>query len=231
MENVECLMNFGLTRQEANIYVLLVLEGELNGYEAAKKSGISRSNTYNALAGLVEKGAAYMSEEDTVKYQAVPVEEFCENRLRDLTRSKEELVAKLPKQRMNKGAYLTVKGEKQILDKFTNMLLETRERVYVSASNEKLTMFRPYFADLVGRGIKVVIITNEPFELEGAIIYLTERKKEQIRLITDSTYVLTGDLVDQYNAACLYSSNHNLAEVFKDALANEIKLLEIKKGN
>ena len=54
------LMNFGLTRQEANLYVLLVLEGELNGYEAAKKSGISRSNTYNALAGLVEKGAAYM---------------------------------------------------------------------------------------------------------------------------------------------------------------------------
>ena len=80
MENVECLMNFGLTRQEANLYVLLVLEGELNGYEAAKKSGISRSNTYNALAGLVEKGAAYMSEEDTVKYQAVPVEEFCDNR-------------------------------------------------------------------------------------------------------------------------------------------------------
>ena len=169
MENVECLMNFGLTRQEANLYVLLVLEGELNGYEAAKKSGISRSNTYNALAGLVEKGAAYMSEEDTVKYQAVPVEEFCENRLRDLTRSKEELVAKLPKQRMNKGAYLTVKGEKQILDKFTNMLLETRERVYVSASNEKLTMFRPYFADLVGRGIKVVIITNEPFDLEETL--------------------------------------------------------------
>lgn len=145
MENVECLMNFGLTRQEANLYVLLVLEGELNGYEAAKKSGISRSNTYNALAGLVEKGAAYMSEEDTVKYQAVPVEEFCENRLRDLTRSKEELVAKLPKQRMNKGAYLTVKGEKQILDKFTNMLLETRERVYVSASNEKLTIVPAVF--------------------------------------------------------------------------------------
>ncbi|WP_409016278.1 hypothetical protein [Anaerostipes caccae] len=38
MENVECLMNFGLTRQEANLYVLLVLEGELNGYEAAKKA-------------------------------------------------------------------------------------------------------------------------------------------------------------------------------------------------
>lgn len=148
-----------------------------------------------------------------------------------MKKSKKELAAKLPKQRINKGAYLTIKGERQILDKFTNMLRETKERVYVSASNEKLNMFREYFTDLAGRGIKVVIITNEPFELKGAIIYLTEHKKEQIRLITDSTYVLTGDLVDRYNAACLYSSNHNLAEVFKDALANEIKLLEIKKGN
>ena len=51
-------------------------------------------------------------------------------------------------------------------------------------------MFREYFTDLAGRGIKVVIITNEPFELKGAIIYLTEHKKEQIRLITDSTYCL-----------------------------------------
>ena len=166
-----------------------------------------------------------------MKYQAVPVEEFCDNKIRDLKKSKKELAAKLPKQRINKGAYLTIKGERQILDKFTNMLRETKERVYVSASNEKLNMFREYFTDLAGRGIKVVIITNEPFELKGAIIYLTEHKKEQIRLITDSTYVLTGDLVDRYNAACLYSSNHNLAEVFKDALANEIKLLEIKKGN
>ena len=57
MDNVERLMEFGLTRHEASLYVLLVLEGSLNGYEAAKQSGISRSNAYSALAGLVEKGS------------------------------------------------------------------------------------------------------------------------------------------------------------------------------
>ena len=59
MDNVERLMEFGLTRHEASLYILLTLEGSLNGYEAAKQSGISRSNAYNALAGLVDKGAAY----------------------------------------------------------------------------------------------------------------------------------------------------------------------------
>lgn len=59
MDNVERLMEFGLTRHEASLYILLTLEGSLNGYEAAKQSGISRSNAYNALAGLVDKAQLY----------------------------------------------------------------------------------------------------------------------------------------------------------------------------
>ena len=41
----------------------LLAEGRLTGYEATKLTGISRSNTYTALAGLVEKGAAYVLED------------------------------------------------------------------------------------------------------------------------------------------------------------------------
>lgn len=60
MSYVEKLMMFGLTRQEASIYLCLNRNGTLTGYEAAKLTGISRSNVYNALAGLTEKGAAYL---------------------------------------------------------------------------------------------------------------------------------------------------------------------------
>ncbi len=47
-------------------------------------------------------------------------------------------------------------------------------------------------------------------------MYLTECRKEQIRLITDSNDVLTGEITNRYEATCLYSSNSNLVEVFKD---------------
>ncbi len=56
---IEYLSEFGLTRQEAVIYQNLSKNGMQTGYEVAKQTGISRSNAYNALAGLVEKGAAY----------------------------------------------------------------------------------------------------------------------------------------------------------------------------
>jgi DNA-binding MarR family transcriptional regulator len=62
VQMIEKLTLFGLTRQEATIYINLFQNGASNGYEVAKATGISRSNVYNALAGLVEKGAAYLME-------------------------------------------------------------------------------------------------------------------------------------------------------------------------
>lgn len=231
MDNVERLMEFGLTRHEASLYILLVLEGQLNGYEAAKLSGISRSNAYNALAGLVDKGAAYMLEEDTVKYTPVMVEEFCNNKIRHMNAKKQELITELPAQRVTQGGYLTIKGETHICDKIVHMLMEAKERAYISIFNERLESFRGYLEKMVEDDKKLVIITNEPFELPGATVYLTQCEKEQIRLIIDSTDVLTGEITNRYDATCLYSSNNNLVKVFKDALANEIELLNIKKGN
>ncbi len=230
MDNVERLMEFGLTRHEASLYILLVLEGSLNGYEAAKRSSISRSNAYNALAGLVEKGAAYMQEEDTVRYTPVPVEEFCSVKIRHMEKKKKELIEQLPAKRKDDGGYLTIKGEEHICDKIIEMLIRAKERAYVSIYNERLEGFREYLEQMVAEDKKVVIITNEPFDLPGATVYLTECRKEQIRLITDSNDVLTGEITNQYDATCLYSSNSNLVEVFKDALANEIQLLNMKKG-
>ena len=230
MDNVERLMEFGLTRHEASLYILLVLEGSLNGYEAAKRSSISRSNAYNALAGLVEKGAAYMQEEDTVRYTPVPVEEFCSGKIRHMEKKKKELTEQLPEKRKDDGGYLTIKGEEHICDKIIEMLIRAKERAYVSIYNERLEGFREYLEQMVAEDKKVVIITNEPFDLPGATVYLTECRKEQIRLITDSNDVLTGEITNQYDATCLYSSNSNLVEVFKDALANEIQLLNMKKG-
>ena len=73
----ERLMEFGLTRQEASIYQCLLTEGKVTGYEVAKQTGISRSNAYNSLASMTEKGAAYLVEEaSTRKYVPVPLNEF-----------------------------------------------------------------------------------------------------------------------------------------------------------
>ena len=131
MDLIELLMNFNLTRQEATIYLLLSSEGELSGYEVSKRTGISRSNTYNALANLVDKGAAYIIEGNAVLYTPVSIEEFCNNKIRFLKNVKDEIILKLPPKKEESSGYITIKGEKHIIDKLANMLIEAKERVYL----------------------------------------------------------------------------------------------------
>ena len=73
-------------------------------------------------------------------------------------------------------------------------------------------------------------MTNQMVQIADAKVYVTEKKDQQIRLITDSRYVLTGEITGSNLDTCLYSGQTNFVNVFKEALSNEIKLIELTKG-
>ena len=229
MNNIDHLVLFGLTRQEATIYLTLFTQGELTGYETAKLTGISRSNAYSALAGLVDKGAAYVIEGSATKYIYVPIEEFCDNVLRNLASSKEKLIKNIPSRKIESEGYITINGEENILNKLKNLLENSKERVYLSVPKQIVKLIEMELESLVRKGIKIVLITNDDVKLPGIKTYITELEEGQIRLIVDSTNVLTGE-IDGENSSCLYSSKKNLVDVFKEALRNEMKLIELTKG-
>ncbi|MCI1956431.1 MAG: TrmB family transcriptional regulator [Oscillospiraceae bacterium] len=230
MDAAALLMRFGLTNQEARVYCTLCAEGELTGYEAAKATGISRSNIYTALAGLVEKGAACLSESAVTRYSAVPAEEFCSGRIASLQRDREELKRALPGRVEPSGGYLTVVGETNILNKMRVMADGARMRIYASMSAEIMERIRPELAGAAAKGRKVVLITESSFRMDGATVWHTEKKRRQIRLIVDSSCVLTGDIDDGEYSTCLYSKKKNLVDLFKEDLKNEIRLTQLTEG-
>lgn len=227
MELIDQFMSFGLTRQESVIYLTLQTNGELTGYEVAKLTGISRSNTYNALAGLVDKGAAYMMEGNVTKYTAVAFEEFSNNILYKLAGTRDKILSNLPERKKETDGYITVKGEEHIINKLRNLLKETERRIYINVSSDILDFIREDLQKLIEEKKKVVVLTDSPKGLDGAIIYRKEQVKRQVRLIVDSCKVLTGEITDRDFSTCLYSKNQNLVEVFKEMLQNEITLLQL----
>ncbi len=242
MDDTQCiekLMLFGMSRQEAVIYLCLFRNGELTGYEAAKQTGISRSNVYSALAGLVEQGAAYVAGGSSSKYTAVPIEEFCDNCVRRLNQAKEVLLKNMPKPQLYGEGYITVAGPRHIQDKIFHMLRGADKRIYLSAPVQVLESLFNELSALIEKGIKVVLIADRLPEglpeqkggQEGVIFYQASRedmltRQDQIRLIIDSAHVLTGDIAGKSSDTCLYSDQKNFVNVFKEAMHNEIKLIE-----
>lgn len=228
----EKLVQFGLTRQEANVYLCLLRNKDLSGYEVSKITGISRSNVYSALASLVEEGAAYLLEGETNKYTAVAVEDFCENRIRQLTVLKQELAAQIPQIRDSSEGYITISSHRHIMDKIYTMLEHVEYRVYLSMPAEYLGQFRQQLEQLAADGKKVVLLVSErpDTEIKGSITYQTGQKNRQLRLIVDSSYVLTGEMTGDATDSCLYCAQKNFVNVFKDSLRNEIKLIQLTQS-
>ena len=229
---IERLMEFGLTRQEAGIYQCLLGEGKTTGYEVAKQLGISRSNAYNSLASMTEKGAAYLVEEGTTKkYVPVPLDEFCKNHIRRLQESKRWLYNHMPTEKDHVEGYITIEGADRILDKIRNLIDMAEERVYISCTRNYLLLFIGEIEKLIARHKKVVIITDQPANFENVKVYLGTARGMQIGIITDSRYVLTGEYGEGSLNTCLYSGQKNFVELYKRALSNEIKLLAMQEEN
>jgi sugar-specific transcriptional regulator TrmB len=222
-------MKTGLTRHESVLYLTLCKEGELTGYEAAKISGIPRSNAYLGLAGLVEKGGADKIESGAVRFSAVPISEFAANLRRELQICLEFLETNLPVRETAAEPYITITGRNQILNKMKNLIGQAGERIYLSLASNELQLIGTELREAVERGLKVVIITDQVFEFDHATLYYRPKRPGQIRLITDSVHVLTGELSARPDTACLYSKNQNLVQLIKDSLINEIELIEMSK--
>ena len=225
---IDILIDFGLTRQEASIYVTLLNHGEMTGYEVAKDTGISRSNVYAALTALTEKGCANLVEGESTKYRPVEIKRFTGNRIRELEKSAEWLEKHSPRTIIQTDGYITITGAKNIRNKIREMLEKTELRLYIMAPASILREFEDELRQLIGAGKKVALLT-ENYSLDGAVVYNTKLNEGQLRFITDSAYVLTGELTDDEHDTCLYSGQKHLVSVMKEALKNQIILIGDKK--
>lgn len=225
----KALISTGLTGYEARLYVALLAQGRMSGYEAAKASGISRSNVYVALEGLLEKGGAWREDGEVTRYVPVPVDEYCLNRSRALEQALDFIRAHAPERRTEPDAYITVSGDEAIRDKMRNMIRQASKRLYAALDAAECVRLMPELAEAVAHGKKVVLLTAREVTLPGAAIYpVAHSEPGRIRLITDSAYVLTGGLSSpRSRGTCLFTANPTLINLFKEAMKNEITLTEM----
>lgn len=75
----EALQRLGFTEYEARVYLALLRQQPLNGYEVAKAAGIPRANVYAVLSKLAERGVLLtLSGEAAPRYSPIPPEQLLE---------------------------------------------------------------------------------------------------------------------------------------------------------
>ena len=227
MQLIDRLMQIGLSRHEAELYILLHREGPMTGYEASKLSGISRSNAYPALASLTEKGAAWTIAGDVQKYTAVPAADFCSSKRRQFNQTIDWIELHMPAVQPAAEPYITITGRDNIIDQIKNLVTAAEFRVYAALDRVLAAELMTELISAASRGLKVVLIADVDNLPAGIKMYRKTREAGQIRLITDSSQVMTGDISGDNEPLCLFTRNSTLVTLFKESMMNEIALIRL----
>lgn len=219
------LKKIGFTQQEAIIYIYLCKNGELTGYEAAKLSGISRSNAYASLSSLVDKGYAYIIEGNVSKYIAVPKKELILNAEREFQETINVIQEHLEFNTASQEPYITITGENHIINKLKNIIDSSEKRFYISCSNDILTILQIELKNAIDKGLKVVILSPMDIFSSKTYIYYPTEHTSSFKLIADTKEVIAGTLKQ-----CLYSKNATLVSLIRESFINEIAVIESRKN-
>lgn len=111
------LTPFGFTQTETTVYSTLADLGPSSGYAVAKAAQIARANAYEALHGLVAKGAAVVVDRHPVRFRAVRGEALVARIAEEAARRLEELDRQLRADAVSGAdAIVPVRGYRAFVD-------------------------------------------------------------------------------------------------------------------
>src|SRR3989344_9613077 len=180
--NTEVLQEFGLSNTEAKVYLALLELGKSKAGEITKKSVVNRTNVYDALERLIEKGlVSYVSENKKKVFEAVNpkrLQEILKDKQERLGKTINELKARYNQSQKQEDAFV-FRGKNGIKSIFEDILIERKELFCYGAESRFKDLFpfyQKHWNEKRARlGIKVKMIYSEKVK--------EIKKKEHLKLL------------------------------------------------
>lgn len=166
--DIEILQEIGLSNTEAKVYLAILELGSALAGEITKKSEVNRTNVYDALERLIQKGlVTYVITANRKVFEPVNPEA-----LQDILKDKEERLNSVMKELQfkfkagrSKEEAVIFKGKKGIKSIFEDVLKEKKDLFAYGAESKFADMFPAYQKEWNERraklGIKIKMIYNE----------------------------------------------------------------------
>lgn len=160
--SIKALVDLGMTKMEALIYLALLIEPGTTGYKIGKTIGKAVPNVYQGLDSLMKKGAVILHYSDKDKrYSPVPVTEFV-TRLRSELQQRalvlEEELRNLHPVPENTGIY-KLDNQVQLFSRIEALIDGSSCTILLTADNEYILRLRTQLENAPSRGVKTMILT------------------------------------------------------------------------
>ena len=171
---IEQLMELGMTEYEAKVYLALLREYPVTGYQISKDAGIPRSMVYEALGRLEARGAVLKSpEEKATLYRPVPPDTLLDRYAAESERRIFDLRTRLAPIYTNRedGRVWNFSGRKESLSYAAELIGQATRELMLLLSDADVNDLRGPLHAAYDRGVQlgVLLTGREPFDL-GQVI-------------------------------------------------------------
>lgn len=161
MQISTALQNLGFSDYEARAYASLVRAGSLNGYEAAKNSGIPRANVYAVLERLVQRGAARrLKTREGARYAALPPDQLLQRlekeQLRNLGAAREALRGL--SQNGEDTPVFNLQDQAELHEQARVLIDGARQDLLVAIQPPEAALLAPVLRDARARGVTITTL-------------------------------------------------------------------------
>ena len=234
----EFLIKVGFSLNEAKVYVTLLQNKALNGYEIAKLSGVSRSLVYDVIERLLNKGFIIKSEGAINYYVALDynktLEKIDNENHKNLLNAESKL--KLLSKKENDNEFIfNIRGFDKFIDKAKERILLAKREISLSIWKQDFALLEDDLLKAIKRGVKVYVFSFEDIILDKAEIFSYKVKDasnlfpyRRISLIIDNNDTFIGENIGDKSVS-IYTKNQAISSLAIDEIVLNIfwfKLIE-----
>lgn len=175
---IKGLMELGLSKLQARIYLALYLEPGQTGYKIAQGLNEPSANTYKALELLLKKGIILLDETGTnKKYSAMPIENYL-NQLEIQFKTKRAVIEnklKNIKPVIAQEGIFRIENINQLYENAKAIINNAKEVLALDCSIPPLEILKQDLETAAQNGVKVIVKTSADISIPGCdIIYSKE---------------------------------------------------------
>lgn len=238
-EIIESFEKLGLSTNEAKVYLALLENHPITGYQLSKNSGILRPVVYEMLNRLVEKGGARIIKSNPDTYIPVDIDEFLKNIEIDYTDAKKNIFKTLKDFLIidNTDYFWNIIGRKNIINSLLMMIERAKSEIYININSQDfLDNIIKKLEEKLKESVEINIFSYYLLEAKGITLYsykldqlfkADEFSQDFILICVDGLESIIVNMSDEKTAKAVYSKNQAMVKNIRVNIINNIYLYRI----